>query len=400
MSRLKVLMLTRLFPSKAFPTLGTFCLERAKALSRHVDVRVMVPTPWFPASMPGPSEWNKWSAVELHGKLEGGLSATYPRYLSIPKIATWSQGVAMTIAIRRNFLEDFKGWNPDVIDGHFAYPDGYASVKLAKYLKRPCLVTCHGSDLRLYPELPFAGTMLRWTLKSADRVLSVSNSLRSKSIELGCNEQNAIFIPNGVDTEKFKPLNKVECRQKLNLPLDEKIGICVAALIDIKNQSLIIKALHRLRYLQLPLPYVIFLGEGPNRYRLEQEARQLCVDDRIFWVCKRPHVEVATWMAASDWLLLSSLHEGWPTVYFEAMACGRPILSTNVDSAKDAISSPDLGLVVEDYSPETFANALNKIAETDYDEDAIRRHAEAHSWSRWAEQALEVMESVVRATSA
>ncbi|MBK7081421.1 MAG: hypothetical protein IPH55_11915 [Betaproteobacteria bacterium] len=132
MIRPKVLMLTRLFPSKAFPALGTFCLERARALSRHADVRVMVPTPWFPNWTSGPLEWRKWARVEREGLVDGGIRVTYPRYLSIPKFATWTQGTFMAKAVRREMQMHYADWRPDIIDGHFAFPDGYGAVRLAR----------------------------------------------------------------------------------------------------------------------------------------------------------------------------------------------------------------------------------------------------------------------------
>ena len=65
--RLRVLMLTRLFPSRALPTLGTFCLERAVALARHADVRVMVPDALVPEGIPAPVAWQGWGRVEREG---------------------------------------------------------------------------------------------------------------------------------------------------------------------------------------------------------------------------------------------------------------------------------------------------------------------------------------------
>lgn len=395
MSRLKVLMLTRLFPSKAFPTLGTFCLERAKALSQHADVRVMVPTPWFPSWIPGLPKWRQWGSVETKGSVEGDISVTYPRYFSIPKIATWPQGMAMAHAARQDFATSYEGWIPDVIDGHFVFPDGYAAVKLAKHLKCPSVVTCHGSDLRLYPELPVAGAMLKWTLKTTDRVISVSTDLKRKSIKLGCAESKAVILSNGVDPDKFRLRSKKECRQLLGLPVEGRIGVCVAALINVKNQSLIILAMNELRQRRQLLPLIVLIGEGGNRIRLEQEVQDLGLQDHIIFAGQRPHAEVATWMGAADWLLLSSKSEGWATVYFEAMSCGRPVLTLNVSSAMDAICKPEYGQVIDFRTPEAFAQAMIEASARQYDANVIRAYAESHSWARWAEQAIEVINSVV-----
>jgi hypothetical protein len=121
----RILMVTRLFPSREFPTNGTFCAERVKALSRFADVRVMVPTPYYPRWLPARAMWARLSRVEREGTTPEGIPVTYPRYLCLPWIATWSQGLAVARSVRREFAGRYRGWRPDVVDGHFAFPYGY-----------------------------------------------------------------------------------------------------------------------------------------------------------------------------------------------------------------------------------------------------------------------------------
>ena len=394
MTRLKVLMLTRLFPSREFPTLGTFCLERAVALADHVDLRVMVPTPWFPAWIRGPQKWRRYGRVERRGEPASGVHATYPRYLSIPAVATWSQGLAVAVAVRRE-LKTYGGWMPDVIDGHFAFPDGYAAVALARSLGRPATVTCHGSDLRLYPALKVTGSMVRSTLVTADRVISVSSDLMRRSVSLGCPQARAVFLTNGVDPAKFAVQDKAHCRRKLGLPLDRHIGVCVGFLIDRKDQSLIVKATAEIVRRGLQPPLVVLVGDGPNRERLQNEVVALGVSEHVLMVGQRPHAEVADWMGAADWLVLTSESEGWATVYFEAMACGRPVLTSNVSSAMDAVGKPEFGRVVEPRTAQAFANAMVAAAEREFEPSVLRTYAEAHSWSQWSDQARALFDQVV-----
>lgn len=393
-------MVTRLFPSGAFPTLGTFCLERARALAEHADVRVMVPTPWFPSWLRGPPQWRKWAAVEPEAVIEGSIRVTYPRYLSVPGTATWSQGLFMSRAVRRDFATCYGEWRPDIIDGHFAFPDGYSAVRLGRAIRCPTLVTCHGSDLRLYPELPITRSMVRWTFGNADRVISVSTNLFRHSIELGCPAENAVFLSNGVDPTKFALRDKGECRQRLGLPVDGRIGVYVGYLIDLKDQSLVLRALAAMRAIGNPLPLVAFVGDGPNRERLRREAKALDLESRVVFAGQRPHAEVADWMGAADWLLLASDFEGWPTVYFEAMSCGRPVITSNVSSAQDAVCRPEYGVIVEPRTPSAFAAAIAAAAVRDYDAREIRSYAETHSWSRWAERTLKVIDGVLEKTNA
>ena len=389
-------MLTRLFPSRAFPAFGTFCIERAKALAVHADVRVMVPTPYYPVWLPGKEDWKKWTRVERQGTVEENIRVTYPRYASVPGTATWLQGVTMARSARRDLESNYDNWRPDVIDGHFVFPDGYAAVQLGRSIDAPVVVTCHGSDLRQYPEIPVAGAMTRWTLRHADQVISVSSDLMRRSIELGCPPEKAVFLTNGVDPAKFSVRVQSECRAQLGLPLDRKIGVYVGFLIDRKDQSLILHAVVELRRQGKPVPLIVLVGDGPNRQRLENEVSALGLQNDVILTGQRRHDEVALWMGAADWLLLSSSSEGWATVYFEAMACGRPVLTSNVSSARDAINQPAYGSVVEPRTATAFAAAMQAAAQTTYDENVIRHYAEQNSWQKWADNAMQLFTRIVK----
>jgi glycosyltransferase involved in cell wall biosynthesis len=374
-------------------------MERAKALAVHADVRVMVPTPYFPSWMTGRSKWRRWARVEREGVTPEGGQVSFPRYFSIPGAPAFLQGVAMSSAVRRDFSECFAGWQPDVIDGHFAFPDGYAATQLGNTLGVPVMVTCHGSDLRQYPDLFIAGNMTRWTLRTANRVISVSSDLRDRSIALGTSKDRSVFLQNGVDPWKFQLRDQAELRARFNLPLHRKIAIKVAALIDIKDHSLALKALAAIRQRGGSLPLLLLIGEGPLKAGLETETRLLGLEDDVRFLGSRPHAEVALWMCAADWLLLTSKAEGWATVYFEAMSCGRPVITSNVSSAKDAISNPAYGMVVEGRTPAAFADAMMKAATGKYDAQAIRDYAEQHSWSQWAEKTIAIIRSTQATTS-
>ncbi len=101
-------------------------------------------------------------------------------------------------------------------------------------------------------------------------------------------------------------------------------------------------------------------------------------------------------MGAGDWLMLSSHYEGWATVYFEAMACGRPVITSNVPSAKDCVCDERYGMVVEPNTPEAFADAMTRAQDRIYDPVAIRAYAEENSWDRWARKMMDIIAQVMR----
>ena len=207
--RLKILMVTRLFPSIATPTRGTFCLERARALSKLADLRVICPTPYVPAFMARRGGRAAiLAAIGQSSRTDFGVPVSYPRFFSFPKVLTFTQGLTMARAVRREFVATCGDWTPDVVDGHFAFPDGYSAVRLARWLHLPATVTCHGSDLRDYPPLQVSRRLLQWTLRSADAVIGVSRWLTRAAVDLGCPPEHAQFLSNGVDCEIFALRNQ------------------------------------------------------------------------------------------------------------------------------------------------------------------------------------------------
>jgi glycosyltransferase involved in cell wall biosynthesis len=237
--------------------------------------------------------------------------------------------------------------------------------------------------------------MLRWTLRAADRAIAVSTALRDRCVELGCLQEKVVTLSNGVDPDLFAVRPREECRKRLGLPEDGEIAVCVGHLNDGKNQSVLIQALAAMVGEGVRTPRLVLVGEGPNRARLESEARRCGVQDCVRFAGRRPHDEIPYWMGAADWLVLSSLYEGWPTVYFEAMACGRPVITSNVSAARDAVCRDDYGLVVEPNTPEAFARALAAAMTRPFDAAAIRAYAEQHSWDNWAQRMLDLVREVL-----
>jgi glycosyltransferase involved in cell wall biosynthesis len=206
-------------------------------------------------------------------------------------------------------------------------------------------------------------------------------------------------LPNGVDPSRFTVQDKTACRRRLGLPTDGCITVCVGHLTDLKNQSVLIRALAEVTRRGGVPPRLVLVGEGPNKDRLKHEAERLGVQEQVHLVGQKPHAEVPDWIGAADWLMLSSTSEGWPTVYFEAMACGRPVLTSNVSSARDAVCRNDYGLVVEPNTPEAFADALVRAQARPFDAAVIRAYAERHSWDNWAQEVIQIIEAVRRPRS-
>ena len=148
---MRVVAITRLFPNSAEPLWCLFNKQQLAALGRLCDVEVLGVIPWFP----GARAARRWSAA---GRLSDvpatetidGLSVAHPRYLLVPKLPSLSAGLyaasLLPAAWRRR--------RADVLLGAWAYPDGAATVMLARALGLPSVIKVHGSDVNLVAKLP------------------------------------------------------------------------------------------------------------------------------------------------------------------------------------------------------------------------------------------------------
>lgn len=384
----RILILTQMFPSSLQPTLGTFVAQRAAALASQAEVRIAVPTPWFPP-LPGLGRYSRIARLEHQSVSPHGQPVLRPRYFMFPKTATWLQGLTMSLGVRHCFRHE--AWKPQVIDAHFAFPDGFAAVQVARHIGCKCIITCHGSDLANYPPLPLTGWMLRSALAAAHHVIAVSPELHSRALALGSWPNRTTMLPNGVNTELFRPRDPIDCRRLLGLVPNVPLAVCVGRLDENKNQIVLLRALAECRHPEdLPV-HLALVGDGPLGKYLRRRAKELGVARQVIFAGSQPYDRVPLWMAAADWLVLSSRREGWPTVYHEAMACGRPVITSNVAAARHAVCDDPLGTVVCDNTPRAFACALAEASRKSFDPQVIRRHAMAFDWGNWAQTYMGIL---------
>jgi glycosyltransferase involved in cell wall biosynthesis len=139
----------------------------------------------------------------------------------------------------------------------------------------------------------------------------------------------------------------------------------------------------------------ILIGDGPERPHLEKLVEELQLTPRIFFAGKKSHAEIAEWMSAVDALVIPSRNEGWPTVIFEALACGLQVVGAAVGGIPEALNSDEVGILVPPEDPAALAAALSKVAQRKPDKNKLRARAERFSWERLSKQVLQVYQSVL-----
>jgi len=196
-------------------------------------------------------------------------------------------------------------------------------------------------------------------LASADYNAIDEMIARSKGV---INRSLIHHFPTRVDSSLFQPFSKKEKRKVLNLENNKIIIVSCGRLNWIKGWDLILDSLVFLQKGGKDFQ-VIFVGDGEDRSKLFQKAKELKIEKNIFVTGFIPNSEVQSYLNAADLCVVTSHNEGWSLAMLEMLACGKAIVSTDVSGANDMIRSGHNGFVVKERNPNLFADAISKALE-------------------------------------
>lgn len=387
---LSVLIVTKIFPNAAEPDFAPYNVQQFGALARRARVHLLAPLPWFPgASLAGArSRAAKLTNVPPSEPI-GDLVAHHPRILHTPRLFSLS-GPAYVASLLPRLWPQRKDY--DVILGAFAYPDGYAAIRLGELLGLPAVVKLHGGDLNVVANLPGPRFHLRRVLPRASRVVAVSRALADKAVALGVDAERVDVVENGVDTSLFSPRDRGVARRELGVDLERRLIVYVGRIERRKGVFELLEAFGTIAPLH-PSVDLALIGPGED----EAECRGLAapLGARVRFLGAQPLPEVARWLAASDVLTLPSHDEGTPNVVLEALSSGRRVVATRVGGIPAAVPDPALGELVPARDPAALASALAKVALSPYDPVEIARLGGRGDWAASAAGLLNSLERAV-----
>ncbi|MBS0260688.1 MAG: glycosyltransferase [Planctomycetes bacterium] len=354
--RLRILCLTSIFPNALQPNKGIYNWKHCRNLSHHADVRVISPIAW-------PDDWRarrRGLGRLANHRLQSwnGVEVFYPRFLYTPGLLRGTYGTCLKWSLAPLVRSQIAEFQPDIIYGCWAYPDGWAAWKLARQHRLPVAVKVHGSDLLLIDDQPARKRMTSDMLTDLDATSVVSNDLRNCAIRLGAPAERVHLIYEGTDFELFYPGNRQEARQKLGLTSTGKRLLFVGNLLPVKAIHVLIEACSRLLAEGIPFEADL-IGEGPLRTQLEQQIAQLGLTEHVRLRGRVLQSAVPDWYRAADLVVLSSVSEGVPNVLVEAAACGTPFVSTDVGGISE-IANLSPGPLVPAGDPAALAAAIKE----------------------------------------
>ncbi len=391
MAEPRLVVLSTLFPHSGQPNAGLFVRERMFRVGRRFPLVVVSPQPWFPLQglirrfRPG------YRPPAPHHEEQNGFQVVFPRFLALPGFLRHLDGISMALSCLPTLLRLRKTFGANLIDAHFAYPSGYAAALLGRWLKLPVTITLRGTEPG-HVRQPALRRRVVAALAWATRVFAVSDSLKQLVVGLGIPDTKVRVVGNGVDLARFSPIARNEARRSLSLPADARILISVGGLVERKGFHRVIDCLPAIAERFPDIIYLVVGGgspEGDMSAELKQQVRHLGLADRVVFAGPVAPQDLSRWLSAADVFVLSTRNEGWANVFLEAMACGLPVVTTDVGGNPEVICRQELGTIVPFGNGPALRQAVEQAIEKTWDRGAIITYARENSW----DQRIEVLAS-------
>ncbi|WP_099771614.1 glycosyltransferase [Mesotoga sp. H07.pep.5.3] len=397
----RLLIFSEMFPKPKSSSSGVFIVERLKALTE-----LGVPFDFAPVStfdnfpirlvkkLKGYSPSEPIRSVNVNQRKYPVLNVSLGLRDRIGLIRqeanSWVRYAhGMAIAIERNKkIEEFH-----LLHAHRVFPEGYAAMLLSEKHKIPYIVTAHGGEIHSISNNNKA--FVKEVLEKAAKAIFVSKALMKDACEkLGYDKSNGIVIPNGVDTNVFKLMDKEGARKKLSLPLNKKIVGFVGNLIEVKGADRLPAIARELMKLRSDVFFLI-VGDGP----LINTLRECMPTDLTHFAGRVEYELMPVVMNAIDVLVVPSRQEGFGTVILEARACGARVVGTNVGGIPEAIGDERvLSIDSEDLSEE-LAQIISWILSDELELASESYCVSSFDWHEIAMRERDIYEKIIDETA-
>jgi phosphatidylinositol alpha-1,6-mannosyltransferase len=342
----RILLVTHEFPPVA-GGVGTHCFEMAKHWSSDAELTVAT----VANEVPRRQEDFPFPLIEIDCPPRRGRR--------ILKLA-------------RRFRQLLTASSPDLVySGHWRATGVALRLAMATLRRKPDYAQAiHGSEVLylLQNNAPvFHRGLFHWTTGSARRLVALGTYQGELLAKLGVDSERVVVSPEGVDVDRFE---RVDPRQVIAIRDRHDLAgrftlLTVGRLVERKGQDTVLQALRRVA-LELPNVVYLLVGSGPYEERLRSLARELEVEDIVFFCGRVPEDELVAYYHACDAFVMISRElpddtEGFGIVFMEAAACGKPTVGGRSGGVPDAIVDGETGLLVEPTAVEEVAEAIIRV---------------------------------------
>ncbi len=308
-----------------------------------------------------------------------------------------------TVTSLETFLKAVKSSKIVHAHGH-PYLTSLIAAKLAKRYNKPFVLTQHNTFIEydsIFDSVERLNDLAvgKETLKEADKIITVSNATKDYVLSLGAKPGKIKVLHNGVDLVRFRPLNgkREEMRRKLGIPQNSIVVLTVRRLVYKNGIDTLIESAN-IAVRKNPKITFLVVGKGPDLNNVQIKIRQLGIENNFRLTGFVKDEDLPFYYNAADFFVLPSKSgEGLPLVALEAMACGLPVIATNVGGIREILME-DYGKLVPSNQPELLAKAILEFSNIDFSSRKLELRAvmeEKFSWDKNVETLIGIYEELI-----
>lgn len=397
---MKLLFISNLFPDNSSPVRGLDNATLLRCLHHDFsfDIQVISPRSAFPPLVKR-TRFSQIKALYADRKFK----PVYQQVSYVPRFGCRWNDRLMAHGIRDVFLESISKFRPNVVMASWLFPDGCAVSRLCKEEQLPLILVTQGTDTHQYLKTPIRRKKIVEAIANSNAVVCRSGDLAHRLSLAGVPQKKLKVIYNGVDSTWFYPRDRSGIRRELKVSEDNPLLLFVGNFLPVKDPLFLLRAHARLnarrqREGQVPV-FLKMIGDGPLREKMKQEIQRLGTGHLVDLPGRMDSDQVAKWMNAADVFCLSSLNEGFPNVLLEAMACGLPIVSTDVGGIREKVNTPSIGRLVDGGESSSYVKAIETTLADTGGGRAMIEAGQDYSWRTSASQYARVLQEAVTGNS-
>lgn len=249
-----------------------------------------------------------------------------------------------SLALASKMAEVARFQGLDVLHVHYAVPNAVSAIlarEIVAPLPLPVVTTLHGTDVTLVGNDPSYLETTRWAVLASDAVTAVSESLRRSTVEqLGLDPGGIEVIPNFIQPERYDRVRGTQGARRWAKP-GERVLVHVSNFRPVKRVLDVLEVYLKVR--EAMPARLLFIGDGPDRARLEQRCREVGCCDKVMFLGNLPAVEEV--LTGADLFLLPSSSESFGLAALEALACEVPVIASNAGGIPEVVEHGVNGLL-------------------------------------------------------
>jgi len=359
----KVLIISHLWPGNpqsSNPLSGIYVYEQVEELRKLIEVKVLVPVSIFPKMKEmilNPSSAYKKILKRSFYKPNNEQAVKY-----LPLFGKHINAFIIAIKISKECKQY------SVIHAHTLFPDGLSACIASAITKTPFVVTVHGSEVMLIDNKPVNKIIAGVIAKRAKAVISVSEKMKIKLERISGAHINAVVVRNGIKT-------------MFNMTDESKTFLFVGKLTDIKDPGILIDAFAKFN-IDVNEFNLVLVGGGELKREMEEKIFNTGLKEKVHFAGFVDRERIGEYYSKAHSLIISSKSEGFPTVIFEAMSAGLPIISFDVGGVKEVVEEGKTGYIASGRSIDELYSAMKRSAKTCWDRKYIRSKASDYTYSK------------------